>query len=64
MLNSLRRRPLDPPSSVTVTTAAKSAIRPRPGQSGWKRLHSAAARAAESRGRAAADGHHAQPTGR
>src|SRR3989475_5664874 len=32
MLNSLRSRPLDPPSSVTVTTAQSSAIRADPSE--------------------------------
>ena len=61
MLKSLRSRPEEPPSSVTVTTAARSAIEPgsRVGLPGRRHM---AAQPAQQRGEpgAAADGHHAQ----
>ena len=61
MLKSLRRRPEEPPSSVTVTTAARSEIEAG-SAAGLAGDADMAAESAQQRGEAgaAADGHHAQ----
>src|SRR5580693_4697876 len=62
MLSSLRRRPLEPPSSLTVTTAQRSRMTGVPGRSHLGGSQGEEFQALEQRGEsgAAANGDHAQ----